>query len=275
MRIDAHQHFWRYTVEEFDWLNGPLAPLQRDWLPSDLNPLLTAAGVRGTVAVQARQTVEETRWLLQLAAQNEQILGVVGWADLRHEDFPEVLESIANRQKLCGLRHVVQGEPAGFMDGGEFNRGIKKLGSLGLSYDILIFAPQLEEATRLVDRHPNQIFVIDHIAKPDFTGVHDRSWDTALRELARRPNVTCKLSGIVTEVGPSWTRALLQPYFDTVFEAFGPRRLMAATDWPVLSPLCSYTGWWAVLESVLSELSKEEREEVEGGVATRTYGLYP
>ncbi len=273
MRIDAHQHFWRYTPDEFGWIDDASASLRRNWLPEDLRPLLQAAGIDGTIAVQARQSLRETQWLLQLAECSPEILGVVGWADLRSNDVSAVIEGLLADRKLCGLRHVVQAEPAGFLDGAEFNRGVGALGATRLVYDLLILSRQLEEATRFVDRHPNQRFVLDHIAKPNIAHDEIVAWKGGIRELAKRQNVCCKLSGMVTEAGDQWSEQKLQPYFDVVLEAFGTPRLMAATDWPVLTVHCTYSRWWSVLRCALAHLSPEERADVQGGVAARVYGL--
>jgi L-fuconolactonase len=224
--------------------------------------------------VQARQTLEETNWLLAQAAASPLIKGVVGWAPIASVDFPQVLAQLAEAPRLKGLRHVVQGEPDGFLDAPAFNAGIAAMQSTGLIYDILIFARQLDEATRFVDRHPNQSFVLDHIAKPDIRQDGFAAWDVAIRKLAARPNVACKLSGMVTEADwATWTPTQLQPYFDTVLEAFTPTRLMAGTDWPVLTVACRYTDWWATVAGWIAPLSAAERSQIEGETAARIYKL--
>ena len=274
MRVDAHHHLWRYTPEEYGWIDDTMQALRRDFMPEDLEREALAAGVQATVAVQARQTVAETAWLLQLAAQSELIRGVVGWLPIAAEDFPSALERFDAGPLLKGLRHVVQGEPAGFLDGAEFNRGIAALRNTGLVYDVLIFARQLAEATRFVDRHPQQVFVLDHIAKPEIAAGEISQWSKDIRELARRENVVCKLSGMVTEADWSqWSPASLKPYFDTVLEAFGPARLMAGSDWPVLTVACTYPRWWQTIAEWMTPLSAPEREAIESGTAIRTYNL--
>ena len=274
MRVDAHHHLWRYTPEEYGWIDDTMQVLRRDFLPEELERESVAAGVQATVAVQARQTVAETAWLLQLAAQSELIRGVVGWLPIAADDFPSALERFDAGPLLKGLRHVVQGEPAGFLDGAEFNRGIAALRNTGLVYDVLIFARQLAEATRFVDRHPQQVFVLDHIAKPEIAAGEISQWSKDIRELARRENVVCKLSGMVTEADWSqWSPASLKPYFDTVLEAFGPARLMAGSDWPVLTVACTYPRWWQTIAEWMTPLSAAEREAIESGTAIRTYNL--
>lgn len=273
MRIDAHHHLWSYTPEEYGWIDDSMQTIRQDFLLPDLEHNMALAAVDATITVQARQTIQETNWLLTLAEQSEAIRGVVGWAPIASPDFPSHLERLTN-QNLKGLRHVVQAEQAGFLDDPAFNAGIAALTPTGLVYDILIKAPQLAEATRFVDRHPNQSFVLDHIAKPNIAGSEIIEWSLKLREIALRPNVTCKLSGMVTEADwQRWTREQLTPYFHKVLEAFGPSRLMAGSDWPVLNVACDYRNWWQLIESWIAPLSTTERAEIEGDVATRVYKL--
>ena len=274
MRVDAHHHLWHYSPEEYGWIYDAMHTLRRDFLPEDLEREARAAGVQATVVVQARQTVAETAWLLQQAAQSELIRGVVGWLPIASDEFPAALERFDAGPLLKGLRHVVQAEPAGFLDGAEFNRGIAALGATGLVYDILIFARQLTEATRFIDRHPQQIFVLDHIAKPSIAAGEIAQWSADIRELARRDNVVCKLSGMVTEADwHQWSPQSLQSYFDTVLQVFGPARLMAGSDWPVLTVACAYSRWWQTIAEWIAPLSAAERQEIEGGTAIRTYRL--
>jgi L-fuconolactonase len=274
MRVDAHHHLWEYDPVDYAWIDESMRPLQRDFLPPDLEDEAAGAEVDATIAVQARQTVDETYWLLDQAAVSPLIRGVVGWAPIAHPLFPEILPALSINPLLKGLRHVVQAEPDGFLDDPAFNAGIATLADTGLVYDILIFARQLAEATRFVDRHPNQSFVLDHIAKPDIKNDGFAFWDRTIRELALRPNVTCKLSGMVTEADwATWTTAQLQPYFDTVLEAFTPARLMAGSDWPVLTVASTYTQWWATLDTWLAPLTPTERAQIEGETATRIYHL--
>jgi L-fuconolactonase len=274
MRVDAHHHLWHYDPVDYGWIDDSMRPLQRNFLPLDLAHEAAAANVDATVAVQARQTLDETHWLLALAETSPLIRGVVGWAPIASPDFPDILPKLLTQPRLKGLRHVVQAEPDGFLDAPAFNAGIETLTPTGLVYDILIFARQLEEATRFADRHPNQSFVLDHIAKPDIRNDAFAPWATAIRELALRPNVACKLSGMVTEADwATWTPTQLQPYFDTVLEAFTPARLMAGTDWPVLTVACTYTQWWATLDPWLAPLSATERSQIEGETANRVYNL--
>lgn len=274
MRIDAHHHFWHYSLDEYGWIDDRMQALRRNFMPADLERELELAHVQATVAVQARQTLEETSWLLDLAAHSRFVQGVVGWAPITARDFPEILDALQQNPKLKGLRHVVQGEADGFLDGAEFNRGIGAMRDTGLVYDLLIFARQLAEATRFVSRHPHQIFVQDHIAKPGIASDQFTAWDSGIRELASHENVFCKLSGMVTEADwHCWSSEGLRPYFETVLDAFGPSRLMAGSDWPVLTVACSYQRWWQTVEAWIAPLSHSERDEIEGGVAARVYRI--
>ncbi|MGI4758865.1 MAG: amidohydrolase family protein [Janthinobacterium lividum] len=275
LRIDAHHHLWRYTPQEFDWLEGDLAGLRRDYLPNDLLREMESAGVTGAVVVQARQTVDETSWLLDTAAANPEILGVVGWLPIAATDFESVLERFAGKRNLKGLRHVVQAEPEGFLDGDGFNHGMAHLAGRDLAYDLLIHKGQMEEAIRFVDRHPAQALVLDHMAKPSIASGTIEPWARNLRELARRPHVTCKISGMVTEASAAWTVDDLTPYLDVVLDAFTPARLMIGTDWPVLTPRCSYSQWWQTVMDWAAHLSIDEQRDLQGGTAARVYDLKP
>lgn len=274
-RIDAHHHLWRYTPEEYGWISEQMGVLRRDFLPGDLKPLLDGAGISGTMAVQARQTLDETEWLLRMADENAPIRGVVGWAPIMAPEFPEVLEELRQNPSLKGLRHIVQDEPDDdFILGESFNHGIQALRGTGLVYDVLIHARHLPQAERFVDRHPGQAFVLDHCAKPRIGSREMDPWRTQIRELARRPHVCCKLSGLVTEANwERWTPDDLRPYFDVVLEAFGPERLMFGSDWPVALLASGYQRWVETVEGWTAELSASEREAVWGGTAVRVYSL--
>lgn len=272
--IDAHHHLWRYSAAEYEWIDGPLTEIRRDFLPADLQCELAAAKVDGTVVVQARQHENETQWLLSCARDTPEILGVVGWARIAAEDFSLRLEKLALEAKVVGLRHWVQAEEDGFLEQPEFNRGIGALRGAGLVYDLLLAERQLEEATRFVDRHPEQPFVLDHMAKPKIAAGELEPWRERIIELARRPNVYCKVSGMVTEANPKkWIPAELRPYLDAVVEAFEPQRLMAGSDWPVCLVGTSYKGWWDLLRVYFAGFSEDERASVFGDCAMKTYGL--
>lgn len=273
--IDAHHHLWRYTPEEFDWLEGPLEPLRRDFLPADLIAALHSAQVDGAVTVQARQTLEETHWLLDLAAQTPAIRGVVGWAPIADPTFPAHLDQLRANPTLKGLRHVIQAEPdPNFILREDFNRGITALKDTSLVYDILILERHLPQTIQFVDRHPDQQFILDHIAKPLIAAGTLEPWATHLRELARRPNVACKLSGLVTEADPHrWTPTQLTPYLETAVAAFGPKRLLAGSDWPVLLAGCDYPRWFHLLRAFFAPYTANEQAAIFGGNATNLYNL--
>jgi L-fuconolactonase len=273
--IDAHHHLWRYTPTEYGWIDEEMSVLRRDFLPKDLMEAMASAGIDGTVAVQARQTMEETRWLLDLAEKNDAIRGVVGWADIAGEEFPGVMEEFDGRVKLKGLRHVIQGEKdEHYILREDFNSGIRTLLGSGLVYDILIYERHLEDTIYFVDEHPEQVFVLDHVAKPRIGAGVIEPWATRMRELGERENVWCKVSGMVTEADwKSWTPEMLRPYLDVAVEAFGPSRLMAGSDWPVCLVASEYAQWFEVLQGYFAGFSEVERGRVFGGTAIEVYGL--
>jgi L-fuconolactonase len=272
--IDAHHHLWHYSASEYEWIDDRMAALRRDFLPAEFIGELADACIDGAVTVQARQTLEETQWLLELAGRHKEILGVVGWAPIASRDFATSLDTLATNRKLIGLRHVVQAEPQGFLDGEDFNRGIRAMHGTSLIYDLLIAEHQLGEAIRFVDRHPQQIFVLDHIAKPKIAAGELEPWRTRLQELSKRSNVCCKISGMVTE--DSWTQwsiESLRPYLDTVVSAFGPDRLMAGSDWPVCLVATGYAQWWQVIRNYCADFSDDERANIFGATAIKIYNL--
>jgi L-fuconolactonase len=274
-RIDAHHHLWRYSPQEYQWLDESMTALRRDFLPEDLNREMLAAGIDGAVAVQARQTMEETRWLLTQAEQFDTICGVVGWAPLAAENFPGVMEEFEDRPKLKGLRHVIQDEKdENYILREDFNSGIRAMLGSGLVYDILIYERQLPQAIDFVDRHPEQVFVLDHLAKPMVAAGRMQPWAERIRELGRRENVWCKVSGMVTEADWSgWSAEILRPYLDVVVDAFGVERLMAGSDWPVCLLASEYGRWFDVLRDYFSSFSEAERDAFFGVTAVEVYGL--
>ncbi|KAA6458648.1 amidohydrolase [Acidobacteria bacterium AB60] len=276
MLIDAHHHLWKHNRHDYGWMDSEaLRPLRRDYLPSDLVDATQSSGVGGTIAVQARQSLTETEWLLQLAAKNPLIRGVVGWVPLCLPDVSHMLEPLAANPKLRGVRHVVQDEPDPlFLLREDFNQGVAQLQPLGLVYDILIFERHLPQAIAFVDNHPNQVFVLDHVAKPRIKENLLQPWADHIRELAKRENVYCKISGMATEA--DWTRwsvQQLRPYFDVVLAAFGPRRLMFGSDWPVLTLAADYATWVDTFRSFIAGLSADEQERISSGSAREAYGL--
>ena len=273
--VDSHQHFWKYDAVEYGWIDDSMAGLKRDFLPADLKPLLEANGFDGCVAVQARQSLEETRWLLELAAENAFVMGVVGWVDLRGEDLPEVLAGLGGEKKLVGVRHIVQGEPDDeFVLREDFKRGIGRLKEFGLTYDVLVYPRQLKAATKLVREFDEQPFVLDHIAKPLIGEGVMEPWATDVRELARSGNTMCKLSGMVTETKwKSWKEEDFRPYLDVVMEAFGAGRVMIGSDWPVCTLSGEYDETVGVVKRYVERLTETERKAVMGGNCARFYGL--
>jgi L-fuconolactonase len=276
MHIDAHQHFWSYNPIEYGWIDDSMQSLRRDFLPADLRPELQRAGFHGCVAVQARQTLAETRWLLDLAERSDFIFGVVGWVDLRSPRLREELASLGGgKSKLVGIRHVVQAETDDrFLLQPEFLRGIALLEEFDLAYDILIYAKHLPVAAEFVERLPRQRFVLDHLAKPPIKSGELASWERGIRKLASFPNVYCKLSGLVTEADwHNWKPADIKPFLDVAFDCFGPRRLMIGSDWPVCTVAATYSRTMAVVKDYFAGHSAEVRDAVLGGNAQRFWNL--
>jgi L-fuconolactonase len=275
MRIDAHHHFWKFVPAEYGWISEVMSALQMDFLPADLKQELDRAAIDGAVSVQARQTVQETEWLLDLAEEHDFIKGVVGWVPLASSDVRETLDVFQERPKLKGVRHVVQDEPdPEFILRDDFNGGISALADYRLVYDILIYERHLPQTIQFVDRHPNQRFVLDHLAKPRAKERALEPWRTNIQRLAQRENVFCKLSGLVTEADwQGWTYEQLSVYLETATEAFGPKRLMLGSDWPVCLLAASYAKWYEVITQFCSRLSLDEQNRIYGGTAIQAYGL--
>lgn len=270
--IDSHQHFWRYRPDQYAWIDGSMAALQQDFLPGDLVRVMRPEAVDATIAVQARQSEEETDWLLELAREHPFVRGVVGWIDLQADDVDLRLERVAQNPCIVGLRHVVQAEPDGFLARPAFRRGVAALERHDLVYDILIYARQLPEAVCFAAALPRQRFVLDHVGKPDIRHDGFAQWQRGLREIAALPHVWCKLSGLVTEADWStWTPALLRPYLDAALDAFGPSRVMFGSDWPVCTVAASYAQVAALLREAVAEYSADERRQILGGTAEEVY----
>jgi L-fuconolactonase len=275
MQIDAHQHFWKYDEGEYDWIDDSMEALRRDFLPDELKPELERNGFQGCVAVQARQTLEETRWLLELAERAPFILGVVGWVDLRSPRLRFELRSLAGQSKLVGVRHIVQSEPdERFLLQPDFLRGISMLGEFDLAYDILIYPRHLPVAAEFVARFPRQRFVLDHLAKPSIKSGAFDPWTRGIRELAAFENVFCKVSGLVTEADwQAWKPDDMRPYLDVAVECFGPSRLMIGSDWPVCSVAAPYSRVMDLVKDYLRKFAPEERDAVLGGNAVKFWRL--
>ena len=273
MHIDSHQHFWKYSESEYPWI-GKGTPLQRDWLPADLEREASKVGIHGSVAVQARQTLEESRWLLQLAEQSPFIKGVVGWVDLASEKVEEELAAFSKHQKFVGVRHVVQSEVADFMLKPEFLRGLGALHAFDFTFDLLLFPKHLPSAVQVAEKLSHQRFVLDHIAKPMIRAGMIQPWKRDLSELAKHQNVSCKISGMVTEAKlPGWKAEDFRPYLDVVFEAFGEDRVMFGSDWPVCLLGASYAQTHELVADYFKQFSEAMREKFFGGNAVKFYKL--
>lgn len=279
MKIDSHQHFWNYSAEEYPWIAAGMERLARDFLPADLEAVARPEGIAGSVAVQARQSLTESRWLVELAEQHLFIRGVVGWVDLRSDRVGDELAPLAAEEKFVGVRHVVQDEPdPRFLLGAAFVSGLEQLHQFGLTYDLLLYPSQLASAVELAGQLPEQPFVLDHLAKPGLKppiNVGDRDqWRRDIEALARHRNVCCKLSGLVTEAAwRQWQPADFRPVLDVALDAFGPERLMFGSDWPVCLLSADYAEVTGIIRDFIAALSPAEQDQIWGGTATRFYGL--
>jgi L-fuconolactonase len=273
--IDAHQHFWRYAPATHGWIDERMGILKRDFGPADLWPLLEAQGFSRSVAVQASQTLDETRFLLDLSTRNDFVAGVVGWVDLRSSEVEAQLQEFTGHPKFKGVRHVAQDEPDDrFLVRDDVLNGISALESFGLTYDLLVYPRQLEAATELVRRFPRQRFVLDHMAKPEIRKGTLSPWRELIRDLAGSPNVSCKLSGLVTEASwTEWKPEDLWPYLDVAFECFRAERLMVGSDWPVCTLAGDYGRVVGAVRQYLSRRSAAEQRAVLVTTAARVYGL--
>ncbi len=277
MRVDSHQHFWRYSADQYPWIPAG-SPLQRDWLPADLAELQRPPGFDGSIAVQARQSLAESHWLLGLADADPRIRGVVGWVDLQDDRVEDSLAELSAHPKFVGVRHVVQDEPDDrFLLRPAFRRGVARLKGFGLRYDLLIYPRQLPAALEFVRQFPEQPFVLDHMAKPFIRDGTLSPWREQIRELAQFPNVCCKISGMVTEANHArWTPEDFRPYLDVVFAAFGEDRLMFGSDWPV----CLLAGDYGQVHRLaadyvtgVAKFSAAAQAKFFGGNCARFYGV--
>jgi len=275
MRIDTHQHFWKYHPEEYPWIGRGMERLAQDRLPADLKPLIAEAGVAGTIAVQARQIVEETDALLQMADENDFIRGVVGWVDLCSPRVEEQLDRYKDHPKMVGVRHVVQDEPdERFMLREEFLHGIAGLEKRDLVYDILIFPNQLPAGIEMVKKFPDQAFILDHIAKPCIRDGRLSPWDRDIKKLAAFTNVSCKISGMVTEAKwQGWKPHDFDPYLEVVLEAFGPHRITIGSDWPVCTLAADYRSVISLAADFIGRLSEDEQKAIWEDNPARIYRL--
>lgn len=275
MVIDSHHHYWQYNPEEYDWIDDSMKVIRNDFLPQELERTIAEAGIDGVLSIQARQSVEETDWLIEMAHQNDFMKGVVGWLPLIQDDIEATLDKYSSDKILKGVRHVIQGEAdPEFIFRSDFNLGISLLKKYSLVYDLLIMEWQLPNAIKFVDLHTDQPFVLDHIAKPLIGRNIMSPWKENIQELAKRENVSCKISGMVTEANFNhWTHLQLLPYFEVILQAFGPDRLLFGSDWPVCLVATSYKDWADLVRKTISSFSVSEQEKIMGGNAVRIYDL--
>ena len=275
MKIDAHHHFWKYDPQTYSWMNDQMEILKKDYLPENLKDNILATDIDGVISVQADQSLRETDDLLTYAEAHNFILGVVGWLPLADSNVEKIMESYADQSLLKGIRHVVQDEPNNkFILGKEFNQGVSLIKKFNWVYDILIFERQLGPTIQFVDQHPHQVFVLDHIAKPRIGDAMMEPWKSQMYELAKRENVSCKLSGIATEAKwKEWREDDLTPYMEIALDAFGPNRMMFGSDWPVARLAVEYGPWVDLCRRFISSLSVDEQALIEGRVAEKIYGL--
>jgi L-fuconolactonase len=274
MNIDSHQHFWKYHPVKDAWITDEMHAIQKDFLPEDLLPLLKQHAIAGCVAVQADQSESETNFLLSLAEKHDFVRGVVGWIDFKADNLEQRLEYFSQFQRLKGFRHVVQGEPKGFLSDPEFIKGVKQLKKFGFTYDLLIYHHQLEEALYFANKVSEVNIVVDHIAKPSIKTGEKTHWELYLAALATFQNVYCKISGMVTEADwRKWKPEDFDPYLDEVFEAFGPNRIMYGSDWPVCLLAAKYEDQFSIIMNYLTRLSSAEKKLVLGENAKRFYNL--
>ncbi len=275
MRIDAHQHFWKYNERDYGWMGPGMDKLKRDHLPQNLVPLLENVAFDGTVCVQARQCPEETEWLLALGRDNQFIKGVVGWVDLRSQNVEGELERLSANEKLKGVRHVLQDEEDDkFMLRRDFLNGISRLEKFNLTYDILIFPRHIKYAAELVNRFPNQPFIVDHIAKPFIKKGQIEPWRSDMQELADAENVYCKLSGMVTEASwDGWKKQDFLPYMQAVLDMFGAGRVMFGSDWPVCTVAAEYEQVLEIVTDFAASLTPQEQSGIMGLNAADFYNL--
>lgn len=274
MKIDSHQHFWKYDPIQYEWIDESMERIQRNFMPEDLEPLLAEAGFDGCISVQADQSEQETEFLLNLADEHDFIKGVVGWVDLESQNLESRLDYFDQFEKLVGFREILQGQPAGAITDDKFLKGIQTLEKTRFRYDILIFEDQLQECVRFVEHFPDMHFVIDHIAKPTIKESSFNEWATHMKKLADFPNIYVKLSGMVTEADWNhWKKHDFEPYLDTCLELFGADRLMVGSDWPVCLLAGEYEEVIGIVENYLDGLSETEYDDIMGETAAEFYQL--
>ncbi len=274
MIIDAHVHFWNFDAVRDSWITGDMKILRRDFLPQHLFPVLRENEIDGCVAIQAGQCEAETSFLIEQSTVNPFIKGVVGWIGLQDDNIAERLEYFLQFSVIKGWRHIVQSEPDDFLTEKKFLRGIRTLSKFNYTYDLLIYQHQLKQALEFVSKFPGQKFIIDHFAKPDMKNKNMEDWSMYMKEMARHPNVYCKLSGLLTETyWNQWAAADFYPYLDTVFDFFGTDRLLFGSDWPVMQLSGNYKQWKNILEKYMEKMTAVDRQKIFGLNAVQFYNL--
>lgn len=273
MKIDAHHHLWDPKRGDYGWLTPELGVLFREFGPEDIEPLLKAADIDGTVLVQAAPTVAETEYLLELAKANSFVKGVVGWVDFEAKEAPETIECLASNPMLKGLRPMIQDiKDVDWMLRDDLAPAFEALIGSGLRFDALTLPVHLPNLAVLLERYPNMPAVIDHGSKPYIRTGEIDEWARQMRRLASETNAFCKISGLVTEAASAWSMDDLRPYVEVLLESFGPNRLMWGSDWPVSLLASEYTNWHKVAQELI-DVNPEERAAIFGGTAVRFYGL--
>ena len=277
--IDSHHHFWKYNTDDYAWISDDMTALRRDCLVPELENDLDLCGVDQVISVQARCSEQENQFLLEQAKNSDHLVaGIVAWAPLTSDHMRMFLDQYINEPLVKGIREIIQGTPEEqFLNNPDFDHGIRELTHRDLTFDLLVFHDQLPAAIAFADRHPNQRIVLNHCGKPPLrSGDFPKSWARNIRELARRPHVYCKFSGLMTEVqdrGNELDTNLIRPYFDTVLKAFGPERLMFGSDWPVSLLGTTYPVWLNIVDDLIHPLSEDEKSAIRTDTATDFYQL--
>lgn len=274
-KIDSHQHFWRYEVAQYPWINDNMPNLKQDRLPKHLQPLLQQFDFDGSIVVQARQSSAENDFLINLAKSNPWILGVIGWLNLCDENVDEQISEWQANDIMKGYRHLIQDEanPDDFMALKAFNRGVDAVLNQGLVYEVLIHDVNLAAATQFCAQHDQGILVLDHVGKPNINQSTPKEWEKKIRPLADLTHVACKLSGLITEVGPNWSATQIEPFIDIALNIFGPNRLLFGSDWPVCLLAGEYSQVYQLIENNINHLSPSEQAAIWGNNASRIYNL--
>jgi L-fuconolactonase len=275
LRIDAHQHFWKFDPVRDSWITDDMKDIQRDFLPADLLNEINAQKIDGTIAVQAAESETETRFLLELAEENNFIKGVVGWIDLKNELLDSQLQEWKKFPKLKGFRAITQGKPDDlYFKNKSFQKGIRHLTEHRFTYDLLVYQEQLPAAIQFTERFPDQAFILDHIGKPAIIAGEIKKWKENIRVLSQHPRTFCKLSGLVTEANwKKWRYEDLSPYLEIAGEYFGTDRLCFGSDWPVCLLAGSYSKITEILTRFLKQLDQVDRDKIWGANAANFYQL--